>query len=69
MSFVQAEVEHNIKLEEWARKYNVSADRMRSLAHAFGADENTIADVLRLSGGYSEAVNALPLFGARKAER
>ena len=69
MSFVQPEAEHKIKLEEWARKYSVSADRMHSLAHAFGADEKTIAEVLRLSGGYSDAVNALPLLKARKAER
>ena len=33
-------------------KFNVSVDRMRLLIQAFGADEEVIAEVLRLTGNY-----------------
>lgn len=52
MSVEPSEAERDAQAGTWATKFDVSVERMRSLIEAFGADEHTIAEVLRLLGSY-----------------
>ena len=44
-----SEAKRDSQAEQWATKFNVSVERMRLLIQAFGADEDAIAEVHRLT--------------------
>ena len=58
MSDEQSAAANEAQKAQWASMFGVSMLRMKSLVEAFGADEQAIEDVLRLSGNYRGRGNA-----------